>query len=663
VGQKYLQVNMATFIYNPDRKSKAQLIAEFVVRKKQFTSIFKDLETGPMQQPEQHYLLVGQRGTGKTTLLTRLKYAVEDSPQLNTWLLPVLFAEEQYNITELANLWENIAQYLDDYAGLGNIYGEMEANLGKKDYEAICFEILAKHLDAHKKKVVLLLDNIGDLLKKFDELEIRRLREILQTKPHIRLIAASPFLLDSIIDYHQPLLEFFKVVRLEGLTKLETEELLLTLGEVFGEQEKMAAIIKEAPQRIEVMRTLSGGVPRTIALLFKVFVDDAHGTALTDLEKLLDAVTPLYKHRMDDLKPQQQKIMDAVARHWDAISVSELKKRVRMEGKIVSAQLHQLVQNQVIEKVPTNTKNHLYLLKERFFNIWYLMRYGRKDDRQRVIWLVKFLESWCSPEDLAKRIMDYTQKMKAGSLSEHYQEFYGQVYASFKNVEAEIKYQLKMTVPSNITQQVLFNEREVLAVAAQLKAQKKYEQALLFLAKQEVLSSAAEEAAFNLSTDFAGYDPAQYFDFAAKVGANENTVNQLEDNPCFYNLTFLACTGIVTNTTAILYGTAKENEVIKTVERIVSLLNIKVLRFGTKPLTELLYVLVASLLTVKKYETAAFIFEKVTAVSLAELIKPMYFAVIYFTKGEKSQEYLQMGWEIREAVEDFVKLIIKYQKD
>jgi hypothetical protein len=41
----------------------------------------------------------------------------------------------------------------------------------------------------------------------------------------------------------------------------------------------------------------------------------------------------------------------------------------------------------------------------------------------------------------------------------------------------------------------------------------------------------------------------------------------------------------------------------------------------------------------------------------------LYFALVYFTKGEKSQEYLQMGWEIREAVEDFVKLIIKNQKN
>ena len=97
---------------------------------------------------------------------------------------------------------------------------------------------------------------------------------------------------------------------------------------------------------------------------------------------------------MDDLPKQAQKIVDAVARNWYRISVKELKEKVRLESKVISAQLRQLQKNQVIEKIETNTKNHLYILKERFWNIWYLMRYGRKFDRERIIWLVKFLECW-----------------------------------------------------------------------------------------------------------------------------------------------------------------------------------------------------------------------------------------------------------------------------
>src|SRR5690242_5863427 len=108
---------MSTFIYNPDKKDRQELIDEFVVRTETFDQIFADLESGEMKHPEQHYLLLGQRGSGKTTLLTRLKYAVEDSPKLRNWLIPIAFSEEQYNISDLSNLWENVAAYLEDYHG------------------------------------------------------------------------------------------------------------------------------------------------------------------------------------------------------------------------------------------------------------------------------------------------------------------------------------------------------------------------------------------------------------------------------------------------------------------------------------------------------------------------------------------------------------------
>src|SRR5690606_23231128 len=55
--------------------------------------------------------------------------------------------------------------------------------------------------------------------------------------------------------------------------------------------------------------------------------------------------------------------------------------------------------NNVIEKKSTSTKNNLYQLKERFFNIWYLMRNGDRRDRRRVEWLTKFLELWYEDED------------------------------------------------------------------------------------------------------------------------------------------------------------------------------------------------------------------------------------------------------------------------
>lgn len=452
---------MSTLLYNPDRKNRKQFIEEFVVRTEVFDALMKDIRTGRMKHPEQHYLLVGQRGAGKTTLLTRIRYAIEDDPQLKNWLIPVMFNEEQYHISELANVWENIAEYLQDYHDFAGICEEMDVLTGRQDFEHAAFDLLIKRLNASGKKLILFVDNIGDLLKKFDDLEVKRLREILQTIPQIRLIAGSPVVFESLLDYHQPMFEFFKIITLKGLSSEESQTLLRKLAKLNKKEKEIETIIRETPARIETLRVLSGGVPRTMALLFDVLSDNGHGNALLDLEKVLDAVTPLYKHRMDDLPTQQQKIVDIVAKNWDPISVKQLVSKTRLESKLISAQLRQLVQNQVVEIQETGKKNHLYLMSERFYNIWYLMRYGRKQDRQRVIWLVKFMEMWCDVGEIEERITNYIDKSTKGEMNEKVLEMYAEVYSFFEKVKPELKLKLKSAVPQHVRKHIEIAEDDI----------------------------------------------------------------------------------------------------------------------------------------------------------------------------------------------------------
>lgn len=516
---------MSQFLYNPDKKPKKQLIAEFVVRNQIVDDIMHDLETSDMQTPEQHYLLVGQRGTGKTTLLHRIKYAIEDSPRLNTWLIPVIFGEEQYNVSELANLWENVGHILEDDYHFENAYEEMEQHSDKENFEERCYDILEKHLTRHKKKLVLLIDNVGDLLKKIEDKEVRRLREILQTKSHIRLIGGSPFYLDSILDYKQPFFEFFKVKRLEGLSRADIETLLLKLGEVYGEKNKIEVIIKETPERIETLRVLTGGVPRTIALMFRVFVDHEHESSIKDLERILDAVTPLYKHRMDDLPKQQQKIVDAVAKNWDAISVKELKERVRLDSKIISAQLRQLEKNQVIEKRETDTKNHLYLLKERFFNIWYLMRYGRKFDKQRVVWYVKFLECLCSKSELEERITAFINKVKNKELNESSIQFFSLVYTSINDIGLETRINLQDNVLKEIGKDLYIDSEEVLKLAEEKVDEEKFSEAFALLRR---LSENTFEKKFKIAIILFKIPNIKRGELVSELSSKTNNLNKID---------------------------------------------------------------------------------------------------------------------------------------
>lgn len=439
-----------TTLYNPGSKDKDALIKEFVIRLKEFDNIFKDIKTSKMKTPEQHYLLVGQRGSGKSTLIQRLRYSIEDDEQLNKWLIPLAFTEEQYNITELGNLWERISEFLEDYHNIPGIVAELEAHAGN---EAKQLDVLLATMRKHKKKLVLFIDNIGDMLKKFEDVEVKRLREVLQTIPDIRLIAASPLMLGSILDHQSALFEFFKTVRLGGLNKEEIERLLLKLGEQHNSKDAIEKIIKDSPERIEILRRLTGGVVRTVVMMFNVFVENADGNPIGDLNSILDDATPLYKHKMDDLPKQQQKIVDAVMRNWEAITSGEIAEKLRMDSKQISAQLRQLEKDQWIEKIETTTKNYLYQAKERFFNIWYLMRYGRRFDKTRVIWLVKFMESWLEKAELENRMKKLIDKIYRGEVDKSIVAFWTEVYGECTVVSPLIKFNLLY-----LTQNLLAND-------------------------------------------------------------------------------------------------------------------------------------------------------------------------------------------------------------
>ena len=406
-------------IYNPHTQSKEALIAGFIARKAKFERLFRDIREAPMTAPEQHYLIQGVRGMGKTTLLLRLAYEIENTPDLHAKLIPIVFNEEEYGISSLADLWERTAQYLEEadplFAGLEKMVGAQD---GQDDYERRAIDTILGALKQHGKKLLLLIDNIGDLLKKLDDQEGKRLREVLLTTADIRLVGGTPTTIDQTHDYARPFFEFFKVVHLEGLNKTEAIDLFLKLGEAFH-ADAVKQIVEHQPGRIEAIRRLTGGVIRTMVLLFEIMVEENSGSVFKDLNVLLDRVTPLYKHRMDDLPTQQQKIVAALAQAWDAANTKELAQVVRLESKVVSAQLKQLINNGVVEKVETNTKNHLYRLEERFFNIWYLMRFSRRTD-QRVLWLVKFFEGMFDGDEewLQERVEGHLRAMDAGTIEE-----------------------------------------------------------------------------------------------------------------------------------------------------------------------------------------------------------------------------------------------------
>jgi len=398
--------NLIANLYNPHEQSKEELIKSFVVRLKNFKTLFQAIKRTEMKAPERHFLIEGQRGMGKTTLLLRLSYEIENDKNLNTWLIPVVLKEEAYyGITRLFKLWETVAKMLADrdsvFAGL---FEKMENAYHKNtDYERICFDLVINALVQNAKKIILFIDNVGEMFKNFDNKESYRLREILKSCAQLRIVGATAVTLEASFRHEHAFTEFFHKETLAGLDKAETHNLLLLLAKSYQVENTIQNIINNQPGRVESLRILTGGVIRTVVLLFDIFVDNQNGNAISDLDNVLDRVTPLYKHRMDDLAPLQREVVHEIAVNWDAVNSDHISRKTRLRRDQVCQLLDALEEVFIVQRIPTDTPMHLYYLSERFFNIWYLMRLAPKGSQTKVIWLVRFLESWYDKEELIQR--------------------------------------------------------------------------------------------------------------------------------------------------------------------------------------------------------------------------------------------------------------------
>ena len=397
-------------LYNPHLHGKEELVGLFAARQDLLDLLLGGLRASSGDRAPQHHLLIGQRGMGKTMLLHRLGFAIEDDPELSKVFLPLTFPEEQYNVARLSDFWLNCTDALSDLldrTGRSNeaadLDGRAEAlrSLGEDRRAKQALTLLIETSKRLGRRLVLLVDNIDLIFDRIGEQDWA-LREALSASPALVLVGASASAIESTYEYGKAFYDFFRVHELEGLNLEETRALIIHYAGRWNYPE-VRRLAEEEPVRIRVLHNLTGGNPRTIALLFNVLALGVEGDVRTDLERLLDQCTPLYKARFEALSPQAQQIVHAIAIHWDPTSASELAQGLGMDVNAVSSQLARLVKQGIVEKVPYDPETKAgFQIAERFFNIWYLMRASRRV-RRTLLWLVEFLKSFYSQDQLRAR--------------------------------------------------------------------------------------------------------------------------------------------------------------------------------------------------------------------------------------------------------------------
>lgn len=364
----------------------------FIARKNLLNRTLTKINQTNRTDSVQHYVFVGPRGSGKTLMLNRIKVEFENSDKFITVYLP----EEQPGIFRLFDVWLAV---INELISLGYHIQKPAMDLSKENFSYLSktgYEILHEFLKKENKQIILLLDNIDRVFYNIEE-DKALLRELLQNHKDLIIIGGSTEMSEDFWNYGDPFYQFFKIVRLEDLSKTEVFDLLIHWSNTFDSPELQKVLLTN-PGKIEAIRQMTGGNPRAMIMFIRLLEDNRNATGFDYLMDIIDQTTAIYQERLQNLTPQQRKIVAELAFIWSPATVEQLVRACLMQNSLISAQLNKLQKAGIVEAVKPPKSRTVYRLKERLFNLYLIMTQAGTIQKKRAKHLTDFLEMWYNQE-------------------------------------------------------------------------------------------------------------------------------------------------------------------------------------------------------------------------------------------------------------------------
>ena len=381
--------------YNPSFLTDDELIALFCVRTAEFEVMVEALrECTGASNP--HQIVIGPRGSGKTSLLLRIAAEVRRDPELAAGFFPVVFAEESYEVSTAGEFWlECLAQLAaqaprrEEEPNLRSTFEELRAIRDDRELADRCLGALLDFSDRESKRLVLMVENLDMMFRDMADADAGwRLRKVLQTEPRIVLLASATSRFDEIDEPEHALYDIFSV---RTLRPLDTGECATLWEAVVGQCPR--------PGTIRSLEILTGGSPRLLTIVARFGAELSFRKLMASLLDLIDDHTEYFKSHLEALPAQERRVYLALAGLWKPATTKEVAGQARLDTSKCSAQLTRLVERGAVQSAGGSARRKQYYLTERLYNIYYLLRRSRQSDRL-VEALIHFMESYYSSTEL-----------------------------------------------------------------------------------------------------------------------------------------------------------------------------------------------------------------------------------------------------------------------
>ena len=388
-------MTVVTRKYNPGFLSDEELVSSFCVRLNLFRTMVESLSECT-ESANIHQIVIGPRGSGKTSLLLRVAAEVRRNDKFSSRFFPIVFAEESYEVSTAGEFWLECLSRLAEQMpirpnspDLKCSYEELRQIREDRMLGDRCLGVLQDFADREGKRLVLIVENLNMMFRDIVDKDTGwRLRHTLQTEPRIILLASATSRFDEI---GNPDYAFYDLLRELTLRPLDPEECAVLWQNVSG---------RERPsETIRALRILTGGSPRLLTIVARFGANLSFRNLMTDLLDLIDEHTEYFKSHLDALPAQERRIYLALADLWIPATAREIANRARLDTSKCSAHLARLVDRGAVEVSGGSARRKQYYITERLYNIYYLMRRSR-GSAPLVEALIQFMEAYYLPSEL-----------------------------------------------------------------------------------------------------------------------------------------------------------------------------------------------------------------------------------------------------------------------
>lgn len=397
--------------YNPGFLTDEELIGGFCVRTHEFESIIATLrDAAPNSSP--HMIVIGPRGSGKTSLLLRVAGEIRADRDLAKRLLPVPLAEESYSVSTCGEFWlECIYQLAQHFRQTGlpsaaargidleRSWEELRLIQDDQMLEQRSLGALMAVASTIRRRLVLVVENLNALFRDMsDPVQAGwRLRHALQNEHRVILLGSATSRFDAM---DRPDHALYDLLHSYTLKPLDTAECATLWESVSGATPPLGTA-----RSLEI---LTGGNPRLLAIVARFGAHLSFRDLMDNMLNLVDEHTEYFRSHLEALPAQERRVYLALAEIWKPASARQVAAHARIDTSKCSSWLTRLVERGAVTVVGGTARRKEYYVTERMYNIYYLLRRHRGGSRV-VEALVRFMVAFYSHE----RLREVTARLAA----------------------------------------------------------------------------------------------------------------------------------------------------------------------------------------------------------------------------------------------------------